>query len=117
MCTISLFIGVPAVPTDVDIDDITSYSINISWIIPYVAITQEVYVVKYGVNMTDLDMTSESLNSRGQTLTNQSYSVVLDNLEGTTLYYYHVVSENDFSSSSSLIYFFTTLEGGIYIIL
>lgn len=99
-------------PTDVDSDDITSYSVNISWTIPYIAITQERYKVEYGVNMSDLDMSSESLNSRGQTLTNQSYSVMLDNLEGGTIYYYQVVSENDFSLSSSLIYFFTTLEGG-----
>lgn len=69
-------------------------------------------MVEYGVNMSDLDMSSESLNSRGQTLTNQSYSVMLDNLEGDTIYYYQVVSENDFSSSNSFVYFFTTLEGG-----
>lgn len=105
-------IGIPAVPTDVIADDITTDSINISWTISYVAITRETYVVMYGVNMKDLNMNTDSLDSRGQTLINQSYSVVLDDLESATTYYYQVVSENDFSLSSSDIYSFTTLEGG-----
>ena len=60
-------------------------------------------------------MSSESISSRGESLTNQTYSVVLENLDSVTKYYYQVVSENDFSSSTSDIYSFTTLEGGIYI--
>ena len=115
MTLLSIHIGTPVVPTDVSVQDITRDSGNVSWIISNVAITQESYSVNYGVNMSDLEMSSESISSRGESLTNQTYSVVLENLDSVTTYYYQVVSENDFSSSTSDIYSFTTLDGGIYI--
>ena len=93
-------------------DDITANSANISWTVESVAITQESYTLKYGLNMSDLKYTSDALSSRGETLTNQTYSVLLQDLIGLTTYYYQVVSENDFSSSSTDIYSFTTSEGG-----
>ena len=93
-------------------DDITANSANISWTVESVAITRESYTLKYGLNMSDLKYTSDALSSCGETLTNQTYSVLLQDLIGVTTYYYQVVSENDFSSSSTDIYSFTTSEGG-----
>ena len=88
------------------------FSANILWIISSVAITQETYTVYYGLNMSNLEMSSESMESRGQSLTDQSFSVTLKDLEEATTYYYQVVAENDYSSSTSDIYSFTT-EGGM----
>ena len=93
-------------------DDVTATSANISWTIASVAIGQERYTVKYGLNMSDLELTSETLNSRGEALTNQTYSVYLGDLLGGTTYYYQVISENEFSSSNTDIDSFTTEEGG-----
>ena len=101
------------VPSDVSVDDnITAMSANISWTIASVGIAQERYTVKYGRNMSDLKLASETLSSGGETLTNQTYSVLLEDLVGATTYYYQVVSKNEFSSSSTDIYSFTTAEGG-----
>lgn len=115
--TILLFkcTGIPVEPTELTAQDITAVSANVSFTISYVAITRETYVVMYGIDMNDLDMSSDEVNSLSDDATNQSYSVVLDNLAGATTYYYQVVSENVYSTSSSDISSFTTLEGGIHI--
>ena len=105
-------LGIPVVPTEVSAEDITATSVTIHWTISSVAIDRESYRVNYGLDASDLKLTSDTLNSHGETLANQTYSVVLKDLEGVTTYYYKVVSENDFSSSSTEIYSFTTMEGG-----
>ena len=110
---LSSFTGVPVVPTNITTSDITDMSVNIAWTISSIAIIRESYFVMYGINRSDLDTSSSSTDSQGLALTDQVYSVLLDNLESTTTYYYQVVAENDFSSSSSDMYSFTTLEGGM----
>ena len=102
-------LGIPVVPTEVSAEDITATSVTIHWTI---SSDRESYRVNYGLDASDLKLTSDTLNSHGETLANQTYSVVLKDLEGVTTYYYKVVSENDFSSSSTEIYSFTTTEGG-----
>ena len=105
--------GIPVEPTELMAQDISAVSANVSFTIASIAITQETYVVMYGIDMDNLDMSSDTVNSLSDDATNQSYSVVLDNLAGATTYYYQVVSENVYSTSSSDTSSFTTLEGGI----
>lgn len=99
-------------PTDVTVQGVTRDSANISWIISRVVIIREIYYIMYGLNISNLDMYSDELNSQTLNLTNQSYSVVLENLNSYSTYYYQVVSENDFSLSTTEVYSFTTPEGG-----
>ena len=108
----SLFIGIPVVPTDVAVEDIAGDFANISWIISRVAIIRESYYIMYGLNSSNLNMYSDEQSSQDLSFTNQSYTVVLENLNGYSTYYYQVVSENDFSSSTTEVYSFTTLEDG-----
>lgn len=109
----SIRAGIPVEPTELTVQDISAVSANVSFTIAYIAITQETYMVMYGIDMDDLDMSSDTVNSLSDDATNQSYFVVLDNLAGATTYYYQVVSENVYSTSSSDTSSFTTLEGGI----
>ena len=102
----------PVVPSNVSVRDVAATSARISWTISSVAVARESYAVYYGIDMDDLKLASDTVNSRGETLTNQSYSVLLEDVTGVTTYYYKVISENEFSSSSTNIYSFTTPEGG-----
>ena len=90
--------------------NITLTSVNVTWVISEVTITLETYFVMYGRNMSDLDTSSDTINSPSEDSVNQAYSTVLEDLVDGVTYYYRVVSQNDYSSSMTNVFSFSTPE-------
>lgn len=54
----------------------------------------EEYKIEYGVESDNLNLTSQIVNSvTDRTLVNQTYSVIIDNLEMGTIYYVRVLAQ------------------------
>ena len=90
--------------------NITLTSANVTWVISEVTITLETYFVMYGRNMSDLDMSSNTINSPSEDSVDQAYSTVLEDLVDGVTYYYRVVSQNDYSSSMTNVFSFSMPE-------
>ena len=66
--------------------------VNISWKIP-VFVEQESYYVRYGYQNTYFDYTSDSISSESNvSITNQTYSMMIEGLVDGTVYYAQVVA-------------------------
>ena len=73
-------------------------SVNITWTIPSIAEMEE-YIVQYGVESDNLNLTSSTVDSVSDTtLENQTYSVVLDQLKNGTIYYAQVLAQYGFGN-------------------
>lgn len=76
----------------------------------------EEYILQYGTESDNLNLTSSTVDSvTDTTLQNQTYSVVLDDLEEGTIYYVQVLAQygfgNLFKRYSDVIAFRTLEEG------
>ena len=89
----------------------TATSVAISWTIPEVLHTQEVYYVQYGLEFSLLDQNSTSQSSNGSD-TDVSYTITIEDLHPDNTYYFVVTSENTVAPKSTDISTFTTLEAG-----
>ena len=58
--------------------------------------------------MSDLDMSSDTINSPSEESVNQVYSTVLEDLVDGVTYFCRVVSQNEYSSSMTNVFSFTT---------
>lgn len=68
-------------------------SVNISWTIPSFPEIEE-YTVQYGVESNSLNLTSSTIDSvTDTTLVNQTYSIVINDLEAGTIYYMRVLAQ------------------------
>ena len=90
-------------------------SVNVSWNIPSITETEE-YIVKYGVESDNLNLSSSTLDSvTDTTLKNQTYSVIINKLGAETIYYFRVLAQYGFGNlfkRYSDISAFRTLEKG-----
>ena len=75
----------------------TANSAKISWTVPIIASTQEIYEVLYGINTTNNSVSVAQQSPPGV----EKYDVILNNLLPSTRYRYIVQATNDNSSSSS----------------
>ena len=93
---------------------VTGSSAIITWIIPYIEFTSELYTVFYGESQETLDQSTAPIPSYSDiTLENQTYTVTLSGLRAVTIYYFLVQSENSELSANTDIYQFTTTEDGM----
>ena len=90
-------------------------SVNVSWNIPSITETEE-YIVKYGVESDNLNLSSSTLDSvTDTTLKNQTYSVIINKLGAETIYYFRVLAQYGFGNlfkRYSDLSAFRTLEKG-----
>ena len=75
----------------------TANSAKISWTVPIIASTQEIYEVLYGINTTNNSVSVAQQSPPGV----EKYDVILNNLLPSTRYRYIVQATNVNSSSSS----------------
>ena len=106
---ILLHTGSPRAPTDVTVSSMTAVSAVIRWTIPFIASTQETYVVTYGLDPNSLTAMTTPITSGPNV--SSVYTQVLSNLDPLETYYLRVVAANDAGSAGSDIYSFMTLEG------
>lgn len=107
----SISLGFPRLPRSITVthDEQTA---TISWRIPYIT-SPEMYTVQYGLNSDDLSTSNDTISSGTNTsITNQEYSVTLEELLYVTTYYFKVVVTNDVGSVETEVLSFTTPEGG-----
>ena len=82
---------------------------DITWIVPRFSYGTETYVVQYGMNSDNLDMETDIVFSGLDTsVTDQQFSVALENLQPLSMYYYRVVATNIINSTSSSVEVFST---------
>lgn len=72
---------------------ITHNSATITWTVPFLSSPQE-YTVEYGVDEDNLNETSDTLSESDTTLTDETYSIVLNGLMRGALYYARVSTTN-----------------------
>ena len=104
-----LHAGSPRAPRDVTVSSITGVSAVIRWTVPYIAFTQETYVVTYGLDPNSL--TAETIPITSGPNVSIVYTQMLSNLDPLETYYFRVVATNDAGSAGSDIDSFMTLEG------
>lgn len=102
----------PVVPTEVMVISVTGSTAIITWTVPYVELTSELYTVLYGLSEDALDTSSSIPGFSDVTLLNQSYTIALTQLDALTTYYFQIQSENSELSSLTDIMQFQTTEGG-----
>ena len=86
-------------PTQVTVTDITGTTATIEWQVSSpIAYTPQIYVVEYGSDENNLDLSSEVV---------QSWSVQLHDLMPFTTYYIRVISMNSVGNTSSEVSDFT----------
>lgn len=88
---------------------ITGVSAVIRWTVPYIAFTEETYVVTYGLNPNSLIEVTPPITS-GLNISSV-YTQTLSNLDPLETYYLRVVATNDVGSAGSDIASFMTLGG------
>lgn len=113
-CTLPLHVFLLS-PGDIEVLSLRSDSANITWTIPRFVESEE-YIVEYGVDSDNLNLTSSTVDSNSDTsLVNQSYSVLLEGLEVGTIYYIRVLAQfgiNGLYKRYSDVIAFRTLEEG-----
>ena len=101
---------------DIELSMLRTDSVNVSWTIPSLMETEE-YIVQYGIESDNFNLTSSSVESvTNTTLVNQTYSVVIDNLDMGTVYYVRILAQygiDDLFKRYSDITAFRTLEEGM----
>ena len=102
----------PVVPTEVMVISVTGSTAIITWTVPYVQLTSEIYTVFYGLSEDTLDSSTSIPGSSDVTLLNQSYNIALTQLDALTTYFFQVQSENSELTSLTEIMQFQTTEGG-----
>lgn len=110
----------PAIPLILDLVSTNSTSATITWLVPSISYTQETYFIAYGVEITNLNSVSDTLEgTMNITAINLVYSITVDGLHPFTQYYYKLVAENLFPSGSSetAVSSFQTPEAGTLSIL
>ena len=99
----------PVVPIGVSIARKHAQEVGISWTVPGVSYTQEIYIIEYGSSPDELMLTSDSvLGSTDITLTNQLYSLSLVDLQDNTTYFYKIIADNSFFMTETVVDSFTT---------
>ena len=107
--------GEPVLPSSVSIFNITSGSISLEWVIPYIVYTPEDYRVLYGTSQQSLDQTSDSIASASDlTATNLSYSLIIVGLQPGMQYYFQIESRNSIGSVMSEVISGVALEAGMF---
>ena len=109
--------GFPNFPVILETTDITSSSVNISWIVTSVTYTPENYTVHYKTSLNKLSNISDIV--RGTTdinefieLRNNRYSVVLTDLYPGVKYDYYISTINTIGRVNSSYISFYTEEAG-----
>ena len=97
----------PFPPQNVISSNVTADSAKISWTVPIIASTQEIYEVLYGINTANNNVSVAQHSQPGV----EEYDVILNSLLPSTRYRYIVQATNDNSSSSSEEMRFTTEPG------
>ena len=104
----------PLVPVYVIVTNITSFSAEIHWTVPYLAYTPESYKIVYGINPQNLELYPEYINSPSTALSvNLSYSLTLQPLSPYQRYYFQILSANTIDSVATDVKMFRTLETGV----
>ena len=113
--------GHPNFPVILKTTDITSTSVNISWIITSVTYTPENYTVHYNTSLNKLSNISDIV--RGTTdmnefieLRNKTYSIVITDLYPGVKYDYYISAINTVGRVNSSYSSFYTKETGMLLI-
>jgi hypothetical protein len=103
----------PEMPTDLSAVNINRTTADITWVVPSFTYGREAYTVRYGASLDSLSMETEIIPSGLETsLTYQSFSVTLKDLQPFTQYYFRVLATNILTTTSSDAVAFTTLNIG-----
>lgn len=88
----------------------------ISWVVPYISYTPEMYTVLYSTSLSYLNTTGGQAFGKVYFTTNEeSYSILLQGLTANTTYYYAIISSNSYGTTMSTVFSFQTLTNGEYI--
>ena len=99
----------PVVPIGVSIMSKHAQEVGISWTVPSVSYTQEIYIIEYGLSPDELVLTSDSVfGSTDITLNNQLYSLSLVDLQDNTTYFFKIIADNSFSMTETVVDSFIT---------
>ena len=120
MIYILIILG-PAVPVQPVLGpvSVTPTTATISWTVPQVSYTPEIYTIIFGLSMDELNMISSIVNTNNIdnllfiTATNIRYNVTIEGLNINVKYYYQVQSVNTIGLTNSTIGNLTTSESGI----
>ena len=98
-------------PTDLSAGNINRTTADITWVVPSFTYGREAYTVRYGASLDSLSMETEIIPSGLETsLTYQSFSVTLKDLQPFTQYYFRVLATNILTTTSSDAVAFTTCK-------
>ena len=107
-------IVVPLPPTAGEVTYLTHKTAVIEWRVASIAFSPELYTFMYSRSTTPDDvntiMTEPQFSGTDITLTDQVYSVRLENLSPTTTYYYYIKAENTFGMTLTNVSSFSTRE-------
>ena len=104
----------PVVPTGAMAISVTGSTEIITWTVPYIEYTSELYTVFYSESRDSLASSTTPIPSYSDLLLeNQTYTATLTGLDAVTTYYFLVQSENSELTTRTDVMEFTTTEAGI----
>ena len=106
-----LSLGWPRLPRDITVTGHTGTSATISWLIPYIESSPELYTVVYGTASDSLVSQTAISSGLDTSIVDQVYSRTILGLEYVTMYYFRITVTNDIGTASTEILSFTTAEG------
>ena len=93
--------------------NISSISVTVQWMVPYLSYTPEQYTVYYGTVRERLDMRSTTLSSTTDiSASNTTYEISLQGLTPNTAYFYQLRSVNTYAETTTAVMTFMTSEAG-----
>lgn len=99
----------PLTPVDITVNSVNSNTVLIEWTVRRTPFGFETYNVEYGLTSDSLDMQSDiTAGSLDSTLQNETYSVLIQDLQPFTTYHYRMVAKNLAGETTSDVDNFTT---------
>ena len=89
------------------------YSVEISWVTPYITLDKETYSVQYSTDMSLQNSREVVIETNNGFTTNQKFSINITGLIPFTTYYYIIQANNSAGNTYSDRMTFTTNQTGI----
>ena len=91
------------------------YSVEISWMTPYIILDRETYSVQYSTDVSLQDGSKVIIEATNRFTINESFSIYIIGLNPFTTYYYNIQANNSAGSTFTDIMNFTTYQTGTYV--
>ena len=91
----------------------TPYSVEISWVTPYIIQDKETYSVQYSTDMSLQNSREVVMEANNEFTINQNFSINITGLIPFTTYYYIIQANNSAGNINTHVMIFTTNQTGM----